>query len=254
MSAGVWDDAAEHLARERWSARPERVEPLIVRAWLSSPVAWDARDGLAIDGALQWAVVLDVCGVLPGDAFAGWPRGVAAEIAAPIADVIQHGRRIACASAPRVAPGATESLRKRRARPHPEAYGRGDRVYCNGGAFKALDLPIPTLTAPWIEWAVRGDRERIAALLSQVYGLGRDVARGLGAVRGWEITADPDDSALERDGAPARPLPVEDAAEARSRWPWGRYDLRETTTRAPYWHRASRTLCAVPVSAAGSAC
>jgi hypothetical protein len=45
-------------------------------------------------------------------------------------------------------------------------------------------------------------------------------------------------------GHPARPLPVESEAASRALFPHA--EVTVSSTRAPYWHRASRCLCAVP--------
>lgn len=240
MSALPW------LAAARAAWLPRESAPLIVRAWLWSPVAVDALDGLQIEGALTWAVVALATGEPPPEAFAAI-RGPHVELPVPIADVDVMGRPIACASDAQLPSVATEVLRKRRRKPHPEAMGLA-KVQTNGGPYKALDIGTPAVTTPCVWWHVRGDRARLAALLREVHAIGRGRSGGLGQVLGWEVMDDPDDASLTRDGRPMRPLPVRDELDADARFPGG-YELRETSTRAPYWHRATRALCACPVAA-----
>src|SRR5690606_6288686 len=54
----TWADenrAWRELAARHWS--PRSPEPLRLRAWLASPIAWDGYDPLTIEGALQYVVI-----------------------------------------------------------------------------------------------------------------------------------------------------------------------------------------------------
>lgn len=228
------------LARAEAEMRPRADDALRIRAWLSGPVALDAREGMPLDGLLSWATVLRYAGELPDDAFEGVPRGTHVDIPVPVAHVERAGHRIACASWGRPSPDAREIVRRKRKRADVEAYGLGGKVAINGGEWKSLDLPVPLVVCAYVEWYARGDRAQLAESLALVYGLGRDRARGSGTVVGWELDRVAEDRSLVADGMPARALPVRDGGE----FPGA--GLTMTATRAPYWRRDARTLCAVP--------
>ncbi len=238
-------------ARERWS--PRTSEPLTLRTWLASPIAWDSYNGITLEGALQHAVVTLEAGHLPDDVFAGCPRDLSIEdgdIAIPISDERIEGHPIACSSWARPSPGAVETTRYRRTRARIDAMPGEGKVIISGGPFKSLNVPIPTVTTLYLDFHVRGDRERLTDLLSRdALVLGRWRSAGLGRVTGTEILDDPEDRSLTWKGVPMRSLPVRDAADAeRFKAP---YDLRPETTRAPYWHQRSMSLCVVPMQRLG---
>ncbi len=243
---------APWLARaRRWL--PRAVEPLRMRVWLSSPVAWDGRTPITIEGALQFVVVGLATGRSPDDVFAGCPHDLKPEIAIPVADVELGGRAIACASIGWPPSCAVETVRWRRKRARVEAYGV-DRLMIAGGWGKSLNIPVAALVTPFLDFYLRGDRRLLAALCRELGGLGRDSTRGLGSVVGVELDPDPEDRSLFLDGAPQRALPLlldggptDPRVMAPDTW-----DEREATTRAPYWHRSTTTLCAVPVVSIGT--
>lgn len=247
------DDNREWLlrARDRWA--PRHVEPLTLRMWLGAPLAWDGYDGIRIEGALQSAVVVHETGRMPDDVFHGCPRDLGAEngdIQIPIADEVHHGFRIACASWAQPSPGAIETARFRRKRARIDAMPGNGKLLISGGSFKSMSQPIPTVTALHVDFHVRADRERLTELLSiDAMVLGRWRSAGLGHVIGTEILDDPEDRSLTHRGVPMRAIPVKDAKDAERFSP--SYDLRPTTTRAPYWHARSRTLCVVPMVRVG---
>lgn len=243
---------ASWLARaaERWS--PRRVEPLRIRVWLASPVSWDGYNTVQLEGALQTVIVMRETGRLPDDVFHGIPHGIYVDIRVPIADV-QIGRwTIACASSGMPPSIAVEATRWRRKRVRPDAFGTG-MIRINGGPFKALNLPMPTLATPYLDFFVRGDRELLADLLRDVGGIGRDSVRGLGSVHGIEIDDDPEDRSLVWNGRPQRPIPiVSDGGPFDIRnFDVAHYDVRRSGTRAPYWRSWMATMCAVPVLRVG---
>lgn len=234
---------AELTERMRERFAPRDVAPLRLRVHLATEAAWDARDRLAIEGALQHIAIMRVTGRDPGDVFEGVRDPV--ELPIPIEDEMIHGRAIARASLAIPAPMAVLSRRLRTRRTRVETIARST-VMTNGGEHKALAIRVPTLVAPWLDFYVRGDRARLADLLSDLHFLGRDGARGLCEVHSIEISDDPDDRSLVHQRRVQRPVPVADEHEAAVLFEHGSYELREVNTRAPYWHRKSRTLCAVP--------
>ena len=240
--------APEWLARaKRWL--PETVAPLRVRVWLRSETAWDDYDGVTIEGALQFVIVARESGLMPDDAFDGAPRDFFADIPVPIADDESSGRRIACASwAIPAAPIATVRKVRRRTRIElfPTPGGKGLLVI-GGGPYKNTEIPVATLATPYVDFFVRGDRDKLAELVRDVGSIGKSRGGGLGAIHGVEIDDDPDDRSLIFCARPQRSIPVASAEQAVALFEAGSYDLREANTRAPYWHRATRTLCAVPV-------
>lgn len=244
-----YDQNGGWLTRAAWW-RPRRVDPLRVRVWLSSPVAWDDHAPITIEGALQFAVVLLETGRLPDDVFAGGDagrpiRGV--DIPIPIADEWIGGRRIACASWGIPAGCAVYSVRWRRKRTRVEALGL-DKVMINGGAYKALNIPVGSLVTPWLDFYVRGDAEVIGRLLREVGGLGRDSTRGLGTILGFELDPDPLDRSLLFRGVPQRAIPLVmdgGAYDPRSFAADG-WEERVCSTRAPYWVNDKPIHCGCP--------
>lgn len=255
----TWLDAQRpwlERARARWT--PRTVEPLHLRIWLASPVAYDGRDPLTIEGALQYVVVKrEACretgdhgagglwgdlrqpGITPDDVFADCPRGYRVDVPTPIADVTIAGRLIACASIgwPAPYPAHAEGIRWRRKRADVDAYGI-TKANVSGGWTKALNIPVQTLATPWLDVYVRGDRMLLAELVQDTAfgGLGRDSTRGLGTILGVEIGSDHDDRSLLHRGAPQRVLPlVEDGPFDARRFAPGTWEAREAPTRAPYW-------------------
>jgi hypothetical protein len=234
-------------ARSRWT--PRTAEPLRLRVWFSSPVAFDGHDPPRIEGLLQYIVVCREARGIPSDVFANFPRRELADVPIPIQDVEIAGRPIACASIGWPPVIAIEGVRWRRKRARHEAYGGIDRLAISGGWAKSINIPVATLVTPWLDFYVRGDRELIADLCRDLPAVGRDGPRGLGTVLGVELHEDPDDRSLLFCSTPQRSIPlVSDggAYDPRS-YADGTWDERETTTRAPYWVPTTRTLCAVPV-------
>jgi hypothetical protein len=228
--------------RDRFTTRV--VEPLRMRVWLRSAPAWDAYYPLRIEGALQHIAIARVADRMPDDVFAGY-RGPMVELAIPVADVEMRGRKIACASRAIPAEGWRFVTRMRARRTRAELINK-PTVMTNGGEYKALALPVPSLSAAYLDFFVRGDRAMLADLCVDLRFLGRDGPRGWGTVDVVEIDEDPDDRSLIFERRPQRPLPVADDHEAALLYDPGSYELREIGTRAPYWHRDSRALCAVP--------
>ena len=248
-----WEsDNAGWLARAaRWA--PRKVEPLRLRVWLSSPLAWDGATAITIEGPLQFAVICRETGRLPDDVFNGAPMDRMLPVAIPIEDVTIGDHLIACASwgiAPTI---AVESVRWRRKRARADSLGL-DKVLIKGGPYKSLNIPVGTLVSPWLDFYVRGDRALLTDLCRDVQGLGRDSTRGMGTVIGVEITNDPDDRSLLYRGAPQRAIPMMlDGGDYDPRClDPDTWDERETTTRAPYWKQASLAVCAVPVVTMGA--
>ncbi len=263
--ARAFDWTAFYAAAEAaW--RPRRCVPLRVRAYLAAPVATTREEPLTLDGALAWVVVARVAGQLPDDLpwhtvpreppAPGAHRGLPRPVAIPVAHT-DDAHRIALVAWP-VWPADTRGVtRNWRKRARAESYGV-DQVPTNGGAYKSIQTPVPCLLAPYVDFAVVGDPERLRALLTaegeplgtpHVTHLGRCRGGGLGDVLGWEITEDPDAAPLvSATGDPMRSIPVADEHEAALRFgASGRYDVRVASIHAPYWRPEGRTLCAVPI-------
>ncbi len=228
-------------ARSAWLPRADRVEPLRVTAWMRSPTAFARDDGLRLDGALTWVVVAMVTGAPPPEAFAGVRKGEYVDLPIPIADEVIAGWRIAQCSDAVLAPVAVEVVRRRRKKPHPEAMALA-KVQTTGGPWKALDIPVAAWASPVLTWYLRGDRERLEALLRETHALGRGRSGGLGQVDAWSVDHDEGATTRWRE----RPLPIATPEDARA-YP-GR-TVREIRVRAPFWHPTTRTLAACPVIA-----
>lgn len=233
----------------RWTERakrwlPDVADPLRVRVHLGSAVAFDTYHGLtALEGALQYAVVEMESGEVPSDAISA--LGEPYDIPIPIADVEIHGRLIARCSHAQWPEHATEDRRPRRRRTDVDVIGGRTKVATNGGPFKSLDIPVATRLAGWVDFFVVGDRVKLEGLLCRLAGLGRDFARGLGTPVGFEVTPAVD-RALVHEGRPQRTIPITDPVEAGVLYDPTSYEIRQATTRAPYWLQRSRTLCVVP--------
>lgn len=240
--------AAENLAwrtkaAENWSAKDS--QPLLLRAWLSSPLAWDGWDPLTIEGALQSVVVLRETGRPADDVFSSCPIELPLEdtdIAIPISDRTDLGPvPIARASCGRFSPGAIASLRWRRSRPRAEQYN-SPIVRISMAEMKAHNLPSPTMAAAFIEFNVMGDRSRLQSLLQDVTNLGSKRGGGLGQIKTWEVLpAAEDHSIIGPQGDLRRTLPVDAAIQLSGGI------QREATLRAPYWHPRTRCSALVPV-------
>ena len=234
--------AVQDRMRERFA--PVRIEPVRVRVWFEAPIAWDVTYPMRIEGALQYAALGRCCRVSPHDLFADY-RGPLFELPIPVADERIEGLPIACASIAHPAPGARFGSRLRARRTRAETINK-PTVMTNGGEYKALAIRVPTLHTPWLDFYVRADVERLADLCRDLQFLGRDGARGMGIVERVEFASDPDDRSLVFERRPQRAIPVANEHDAALRFDPSSYVLGETNTRAPYWNRASRALCAVP--------
>lgn len=246
QSAGWRSSAAAH-----WTARGEAAQPIRVRAWLGAPVAWDGYTPVCLEGALQYAVIVLEARQAPDEAYAGIGAGWCPP-PIPIAEttvVDDEGRpwRIARCSVAQPAPLAHETKRIRRKRTRADALSGDAIVNTAGGWPKALNIPIPTLTTPWLDFYAMADVERLRALLADTPGLARDAKRGLGTVVGWEVDIIEADWSIRRNAVLMRVLPRCGAGELDvANFDPCTYDVRESGTYAPYWHKASRTTCIVP--------
>lgn len=236
-------------AKQHWLPRPDHVAAYRVRVWFQSPIAYDPYYPLTLEGALQHEVILRTTGRLPDDVFADY-RGPLVDIPIPIVDVDRAGRKVAACSVAQLAPGAHESVRRKRKRGRYELYampgGRG-LLKTSEGSMKSLDVPIQTRVSPYVDFFCVGDGQRLKSLLPTLYRLGRCRGGGLGAVVGCELDLATEDRSLTYRGAPQRILPVASGEDAAREFTAGSYEVRECGTRAPYWHRGSWTLAAVPL-------
>lgn len=226
-------------ARERWE--PRDPEPITVRVWLSSPIAWGER-GIQLDGLLQRLVVERETGLPSDDVFAECPRGTHVDIQIPVVDVTIAGLPIARCSWGVPAPIAAESLRWRRKRARLEAMA-GNRLTIAGGPYKSTNIPVQTLVSPWMDFHLVGDRAAVRDLLADATGLGRGYSAGLGTILGIEYLPDPDDRSLVSNGKPMRAIPIGAGAPHMVN-PF----CMLTSTRAPYWAGRGRCVCAVPAT------
>lgn len=230
--------------RERFGARAHMVAPHVVEAVLASPVAIDPQHPIMLEGALQCAAIAAVTGRTPDDVGLG-PR-VLVDVPIPVADEMRAGRLVARCSAAEF--DAIESQRYVRRKPRSERYALGV-VRETLGEFKAWSLPVATMITSVLRWRVDADAERLFALLPDVQAIGRSRQGGLGQVALWRMLPAKVDPWRRADGSPARPLPVKSVAAARAEFGAG-VQVAVVGYRAPYWHVAARTLCALPGRAA----
>lgn len=235
------------LARMDDAMRPRQVVPLRVRLWFRQPVSWEP-DGLHLDGALSWMAVAHVTGEVPQDVFSGY-RGPPVNLPLPLASVDWHGHALwACSwAAPPPEAHAVEGVRLWRKRANVDHYCLPGKVITSGGPYKSLNIPRAVLHTPCLDTYLRGDPDLLRPLLANLSRLGR---AGLGSVAAVEVTDAAEDRALVWQDRPQRSLPVPDEATACASYAPGSYALRVCSVRPPYWHRASETLCVVPLATA----
>jgi hypothetical protein len=224
---------------DRWL--PSRIDPITLRVWLSSPIAWDSYDGITLEGALQCSVVMLETGLTPDDAFAGY-RGPKIDIPIPVADAALSGEKVALASWAHPAPVALEEVRWRRRRVRIDAMGGSSLVRLNAGPFKATQLPTPTMSTPYLDFYMDADVERLRVLLADLGSIGRARGGGLGTVLGHEILPRSGD-VLVRGGRLTRTVPEGSVSGVDL----SSYIARQATLRAPYWHRCTLRDCWVPI-------
>lgn len=234
-------------ARRVWS--PDTTEPLLLRAWLAAPVAYDGYDAITIDGALQSAVCLRETGRLPDDVYSECPLSASLEetdIQIPITDSVMSGIPIAHVSIGWFSPDATATKRQNWKRARAENYAR-DVVKTSEASTKTQMVLKQTVAAMHLDFYAQGDRAKLSELLTDVSHLGAGRSGGLGDLLGWEVLPAPGAWWFEGpDRRLMRSLPADrDAAGATG------YDERIATLRAPYWHQRTRRLCHVPVQRLG---
>ncbi len=239
------------LARARQNWAPRAPEPLLVRAWLASPVACDGYDPLTLEGVLQSVVCLRETGVDPGDVYSECPLReplANTDIQIPIVDTVAGVVPIAHASVGWFSPDALATKRQGWKRADAESYARPIVKLSEAGTKTQMVLKA-TVTAQHVDFYVEGDRALLSELLRDASHLGAGRAGGLGVVQGWEVTPVPVSWWwFGPGGRLMRSLPVEMiATDERA----GDYDAREATLRAPYWHHQTRTICGVPVQRFG---
>lgn len=230
-----WLDAA----RARWL--PTTITSFCVRVWFSSPVAW-SRDGLQLDGYLQRLVVERETGMPSDDVYAECPRNLDTNISIPIRHVPIGPFEVACASWGMPPAIAVESLRWRRRRTRVDVLGM-DKVVVAGGAFKSTNIPLPTLSTPWLDFYVSGDEAKVRDLLSDATAMGRGYGAGYGTIFGVEYLPDPEDRSLAWNGRPMRHLPMFAGCPPLTE----EFYVDEKPARAPYWMARNVSMCAIPV-------
>lgn len=246
-------------ANKPWLQRAERWLPVErdkvrIRCWLGSPIFWDGFEPIQLEGALQYAVILRETGRTPDEVYAGIGEGWAPP-PIPVASMDRiHGRppmHLASSAVP--SPRAVESKRMRRKRARTDVLGVKGKLQIAGGWAKSLNIPQPTLVTPYLDFYVMGDPGLLTDLMRDVPALGRDHSRGLGTLVGFEIESTRIGPVVS-DGRLMRPVPVEfRIGNGAVPIDPSTYMIRECGYHAPYWHRASRTNCMVPLLGAREA-
>jgi len=236
-------------ARRHWA--PRSVEPLRLRAWLSAPVSWDGYDPLTLEGALQYTVVGAETGLAPDDVFAECPRETSladTDIQVPIADTRMLGCwvPIAMASVAWFSSDAAATVRWRRRRIRDEHIAL-DKFTTSTATLKSSNLPAAAVTALWVDWYVRGDAARLRELLPLTTHLSAHRSGGMGTIHGWEVSRAPDWWLTGPGGRLMRTVPAVACVKGHT------CETRQSTLRAPYWHKRSLTLCHVPMQELGEA-
>jgi hypothetical protein len=244
MTQNWYSENEEWIKRaERW--RASSGVPLLLRGWLDSPMVW-SRLGVTIEGALQYSVVAMETGQMPDDVFAGIEKNQFVDIPIPVCDSKINGFRVAHASRAQLAQCAGHGTRRRRKKTRTDVLGC-NKVLLSGGEYKNLDIPISVQFTPYVDFYVLGDKAKLTTLLASVSQISADRSRGVGHVIGWEVTAIDEDRSMEYESKPMRSIPIVDEHDAVTRFKDGSYIIKDETTRAPYWHQKSKTLCVIPV-------
>lgn len=235
-------------ARERWA--PSNPEPLILRAWMGSPLAYDSYDPITIEGALQSVVCMRETSRLPDDVYSDCPVSAPlsdTDIQVPIVDTIIGGTPVAHSSVGVFSLDAWAGKRQNWKRARAEHYDRAMVKTAEAGTKTQMVLKA-TATAAHVDFYVEGDRAKLSDLLSDVTQLGAGRSGGLGSVHGWEVLSSPVRWWWFGPGERLmRALPLGHVESIMST----QYDAREATLRAPYWHPRTRTLCGVPTQRLG---
>ena len=227
---------------DRFGARAGNVELVTVEALMRTPVAIDPHHPVMLEGALACAGIALVTGRTADEV--GFAPGVHVDVPVPIADAARGDYKVARISqASGAGLGVVRYVRKR-TRTDALALRRVDETCAD---FKALNMPVVARLYTILTWHAHADADRLRELLRVVHALGRGRQGGLGAVGGWRVRpATQDRSWIDPDtGAPTRPLPVATRADAAAEFGAG-VQVARIGYRAPYWHTACATLCAVP--------
>lgn len=245
----TWADenrAWREQARMLW--RPEVPEPLLIRSWLSAPIAYDGYDPVTLEGSLQSVVCMRETGRLPDDVFEGCPLSAALEdvdIQIPIVDTWIDGIPVANVSIGWFSPDAIATKRQSWKRARADRY-QADKIKTSEAGTKTQMVLKATVSATHVDFFALADRERIESLLRDVSHLGAGRSGGLGLVHGWEVMPAPGQWWFQGPGGRLmRALPAGFASVA------ARSERRQATLRAPYWHPRTRALCDVPVQQLG---
>ena len=213
-------------------------EPLLIKAWLASPIAGDAPmlDAILerhafvhdIDGCSKLstgrqlnthdALTYDMLDCVPLDRHT-FPDGSTCYCtSSPIADTVCE---------------TTEHYVKRldytelKGRVRPQDLGKLRQVT---GPYTPSFEPHRVRTARSIAWYVRGDADTLRAWLEDVHQIGGKTAAGYGIVSSWSVTA-ADELWMLADGVLMRPVPVcaFEHAPKGAREYYG-------AIKPPYWH------------------
>ena len=222
------------------------LEPLLITAYMQSPVAGDFS--LPLDAILYYQAHREVLGpqvaTVPGAHVA---EGVGSA-ALPIAKqrVIRDGKRsrewFYRASWARW-PLATEGIDHWNCRfdfqleSLVDFGGRKARVEIGSGRYRSYHQPIFYRHAVAIEWCVVGDCAAIERLLSCCTHIGKKVSQGWGSVLKWMVEPTADDwSVRDSAGRPTRAIPSDGGILSGY--------------RPSYWSPRNQALCELPDNAA----
>ena len=216
-------------------------QPLRVRAYLRTPIVCD--EAMPLDGVLQYQAMRRAYGpadsalpgALPPPPLVPLPLAVAGE-----GDNWYY--RCSWAQWPEhVASGKTyweKRVSTLRAAQIAEL-SRSGRVEIAKGRYRLYHMPLFYQAALYLDWYVCGDRNAIADLLQDVWGIGKKQSQGFGRVIRWEIEPQAEDWSVTRDGQPMRAIPIS------GKW-FDPTNARHIGYRPPYWLPEHQTLCNIP--------
>lgn len=116
---------------------------------------------------------------------------------------------------------------------------RSGKVEVAKGRYRLYHMPLFYKSALYLEWYVNGDKDAIADLLTDVWGIGKKQSQGFGRVMRWEIEPQAEDWSVTRDGKLMRAVPIS------GKW-FDPARARHIGYRPPYWLPENQTLCNLP--------
>lgn len=231
------------------------MRPIRITAHIAGGIVFHPAEGIAIDGPLAWAAVLERLGeevFVQVDNAELARRTAEPDPGVPLAVHREGGLWMYKASLAELVGYHGTDLRhwnKRFDDAFAQAYiesldlARSAKIQTNSGEFKSYHQPIYVEAVERLVWYAVGEPDKVRQLLdTHITHLGKHHNRGYGVVAAWEVEPcdGPEDRWLWReDGTPARAIPTAMLDDWTGEVAWAGY-------RPPYWLAAHQAWCAVP--------